>query len=440
MRSAFGHANQKCSAASRVLVADSVYATIRDRLVEAARSLRSGPADAPETQINPVIDAEARARLMRDAQTARTECEVLLDRFEEAAGDGELSLGPLVVELPAARAQAARTTTEELFGPILALIPFATEEEAYAVANGTDYGLTAGIFSRSPATIERASRAIEAGNVYANRAITAARVGVEPFGGMKMSGTGPKAGDSDYLWAFVRRTDAPSDDPGARLPAPSDVTTPAPELPSSGWDAPLHAASTWSSGPRCCSARTGGTRTRVCSWQPHRPLAASSAAPSRPSPSPASAPSCATTRPAASDCSTRPGPDATWWLAATLLAGNSLALFDSRGLYPVTAALLRAGLPPELVQPDPGGLGAMLAAARRPEVAFAATDGGRGPRPRAAPRAGADGARSASAQGAALAPRRSAGWGAGVRAAVRVAEAGRRAHAAPRRRPGPRSG
>ena len=69
------------------------------------------------------------------------------------------------------------------------------------------------------------------------------------------------------------------------------------------------------------------------------------------------------------------GPDATWWLAATLLAGNGLALFDSRGLYPVTAALLRAGLPTELVRADPGGLGAMLVAARRPEVAFAATDG-----------------------------------------------------------------
>ena len=113
-------------------------------------------------------------------------------RLEAAAAD--LALGPLVVELPTAQARAART---------------ATEEEAYALANGTDYGLTAGIFSRSPATIERASRAIEAGNVYANRAITAARVGVEPFGGMKMSGTGPKAGGSDYLWCGRSSVRAP---------------------------------------------------------------------------------------------------------------------------------------------------------------------------------------------------------------------------------------
>ena len=103
MRSAFGHANQKCSAASRVLVAEPVYEIVRDRLVEAARSLRVGPADAAETQVNPVIDAEAHARLMRDAELARGECDVLLDRFEEPSGDGSLSLGPLVVELPAAR-------------------------------------------------------------------------------------------------------------------------------------------------------------------------------------------------------------------------------------------------------------------------------------------------------------------------------------------------
>ena len=377
MRSAFGHANQKCSAASRVLVAESVYESIRDRLVEAARSLRTGPADVAETQINPVIDAEARARLTRDAQTARGECEVLLDRFEEVAGDGELSLGPLVVELPASRSQAARTATEELFGPILALIPFATEEEAYAVANGTDYGLTAGIFSRSPATIERASRAFDAGNVYANRAITAARVGVEPFGGMKMSGTGPKAGGSDYLWAFVRRTDAPTGDIEPPPPPPA-LAAPPSELPSSGWDAPLdarvevveRAAVLLGDAGRYEDAGVLLAAAQAARRELGRPQATIPVAGQRTE--------LRYNTPRGIGLLHAVGPDAPWWLVAPLLAGNSLALFDSRGLYPVTAALLRAGLPPELVQPDPGGLGAMLVAARRPEVAFAATDGGAG--------------------------------------------------------------
>lgn len=378
MRSAFGHANQKCSAASRVLVADSVYEHIRDRIVEAARSLRVGRADAAGTQVNPVIDARARARLLRDAATARAECEVLLDRFEEPSGDGEPGLGPLVVQIPASRAPEARTATEELFGPILALIPFATEEEAFELANGTEYGLTAGIFSRSPATIERAARAIEAGNVYANRAITAARVGVEPFGGMKMSGTGPKAGGSDYLWAFVRRTDAPSDattslpaaPPGGRT-APLDVST-------GRWDAPLEtridvvemAAVLLGADGRyddagALIAAAQAARRELGRPQPTIPVAGQRT-------------KLRYDTPRGVGLLHASGPDAAWWLASALLAGNSLALYDSRGLYPVTEALQRAGLPPDVVRPDPGGLGALLAAARRPAVAFAATDGGAG--------------------------------------------------------------
>ncbi len=378
MRSAFGHANQKCSAASRVLVAESAYPNIRDRIVEAARSLHVGPADSPGTQINPVIDDAARDRLTRDAATARAECRVLLDRFEEPSGDGEPGLGPLVVELPASRAPEARTATEELFGPILALIRFSTEEEAYSLANGTEYGLTAGIFSRSPATIERATRAIEAGNVYANRAITAARVGVEPFGGMKMSGTGPKAGGSDYLWAFVRRTDAPSDAPGSLAAPPSGAPAAPLELPVSGWDAPLAtrvdvvemAAVLLGADGRyddagALIAAAQAARRELGRPQPTIPVAGQRT-------------ELRYDTPRGVGLLHASGPDAAWWLASALLAGNSLALYDSRGLYPVTEALLRAGLPSEVVRPDPGGLDAMLAAARHPEVAFAATDAGTG--------------------------------------------------------------
>ena len=244
------------------------------------------------------------------------------------------------------------------------------------MANGTDYGLTVGIFSRSPATIERAARAIEAGNVYANRAITAARVGVEPFGGMKMSGSGPKAGGSDYLWAFVCRTDAPADDTGLSAATPPRVASQPPDLPSGGWREPLdtrievveRAAVLLGDAGRygdagVLLAASQAARRELGRAQRTIPVAGQRT-------------ELRYGTPRGIGLLHAAGPDATWWLAATLLAGNSLALFDSRGLYPVTEALLRAGLPPEVVRPDPGGLGAMLAAARRPEVAFAATDAG----------------------------------------------------------------
>ncbi len=375
MHSAFGHANQKCSAASRILVAESAYEAIRERVVDAARSLRIGRADAPETQVNPVIDRRALIRLRSDAATARRECDVLLDRFEEhAPGGGSLMLGPLVVQLPAAAAPAARTATEELFGPILTLIPYRTEHEAYAVANATDYGLTAGVYSRSPATIARAVRALEAGNVYVNRAITAARVGVEPFGGMKMSGTGPKAGGADYLWAFVRRTDVPPDG-GVPPQVPAHPGAHDPSLPSAGWEAPLErridvveraAVILANEGRRgdaaALLAAAQAARRELARPQPTIPVAGQRT-------------ELRYDTPRGAGLLHASGPDAVWWLAAPLLAGNSLVIFAAPTLAPARQALVRAGAPEESLRVAER-LDAMLLAARRPGVSFAASDGG----------------------------------------------------------------
>ena len=372
--SAFGHANQKCSAASRILVAEPIFAALRDRLVEAARSLSVGPADKPGTQLNPIIDREAYERLRAAADTARTECDVLLDAFETPGDD--LTVGPLIVQIPATRALEARTTTEELFGPIVALIPFTTEEEAYRVANGTAYGLTAGVFSRSPATIERAARALEAGNVYVNRKTTGARVGVEPFGGMRMSGTGPKAGGPDYLWAFVRRRDLPPD----AAPLPDVVIRaelpPALTLPSEGWDAPLEARLDAVEGAAVLLGNRG-EQTAAADL-----LAAAQAARrelGRPQP----------TVPAAGQHTElryetarglgllhASGDRAAWWLAAPLLAGNALAVFDSPALAHIIGALHQAGVPASTLHVSGDGRAAMLDLARHPEVAFAVSDGG----------------------------------------------------------------
>jgi RHH-type proline utilization regulon transcriptional repressor/proline dehydrogenase/delta 1-pyrroline-5-carboxylate dehydrogenase len=97
----------------------------------------------------------------------------------------------------------ARIAQEEIFGPVLAVIRAADLDQALQIANGTDYALTGGIYSRSPAALERARREFLVGNLYLNRPITGALVNRQPFGGFKMSGIGSKAGGRDYLLQFV---------------------------------------------------------------------------------------------------------------------------------------------------------------------------------------------------------------------------------------------
>jgi RHH-type proline utilization regulon transcriptional repressor/proline dehydrogenase/delta 1-pyrroline-5-carboxylate dehydrogenase len=92
---------------------------------------------------------------------------------------------------------------DELFGPVVAVSRARDFDHALELANHTDYALTAGLFSRSPSHIERASRVLRAGNVYINRGTTGAVVGRQPFGGYGLSGVGSKAGGPDYLLQFV---------------------------------------------------------------------------------------------------------------------------------------------------------------------------------------------------------------------------------------------
>jgi RHH-type proline utilization regulon transcriptional repressor/proline dehydrogenase/delta 1-pyrroline-5-carboxylate dehydrogenase len=196
--SAFGYAGQKCSAASRLIVHDAVYDEIVDRLVRFAGELVVGHAQRPEVQVGPVIDGEAQARVLAWVDKAADSGRVLLHR-NDVPRTG-FFVGPTVVEMDDQRSLLA---TEEIFGPLLAVIRVGDLDEAIAVANDTDYALTAGIFSRSPASIRRASAELRAGNVYVNRSITGAVVGRQPFGGYGLSGVGSKAGGPDYLLQFL---------------------------------------------------------------------------------------------------------------------------------------------------------------------------------------------------------------------------------------------
>jgi RHH-type proline utilization regulon transcriptional repressor/proline dehydrogenase/delta 1-pyrroline-5-carboxylate dehydrogenase len=179
---------------------EPVYDTFVQRLVEAARSLRLGPADDPATQVGPVIDQEALDRVRRYIEIARTEGRELL-----AVGVGELAdqgyyIGPHIF---GDVQPAARIAQEEVFGPVLAVMKAGSLDAAIDIVGGTDYALTAGIYSRSPANLDRASEALAAGNVYLNRPITGALVSRQPFGGYRASGIGTKAGGPDYLYEFV---------------------------------------------------------------------------------------------------------------------------------------------------------------------------------------------------------------------------------------------
>jgi RHH-type proline utilization regulon transcriptional repressor/proline dehydrogenase/delta 1-pyrroline-5-carboxylate dehydrogenase len=207
LQSAFGHAGQKCSACSRVLVDARLADPLAERLGQAARYLRLGSAADPATQVNPVITTADGARLRAAAVRAAAEVlavggRIVIDASNQISG-ADL-VGPAIFLLPEeVDLTQVPSANEELFGPIVHLIPYTTREEAVQLANYVPYALTAGIFAQSADDVDFFVQRLDAGNLYINRPITAARVGVEPFGGFKRSGTGPKAGGDDYLLAFV---------------------------------------------------------------------------------------------------------------------------------------------------------------------------------------------------------------------------------------------
>ncbi|MFB6372893.1 MAG: aldehyde dehydrogenase family protein, partial [Bradymonadaceae bacterium] len=197
LESAFGYSGQKCSACSRAIVLDACYEEFKERLVEATRSLIIGPPDEPDSFVGPVIDKTARKRIEAYIDIGKEEGELLIQR--EAPEKGHY-VGPTVVGDIDPNDQIAQ---EEIFGPVLAMIRAEDFDEALEIANGTNYALTGGVYSRSPDNIEKAYSKFDVGNLYINQKCTGALVHRQPFGGYKMSGVGSKAGGPDYLLQFM---------------------------------------------------------------------------------------------------------------------------------------------------------------------------------------------------------------------------------------------
>ncbi|MCK6594308.1 MAG: bifunctional proline dehydrogenase/L-glutamate gamma-semialdehyde dehydrogenase [Bacteriovoracaceae bacterium] len=206
LASAFGHAGQKCSACSRVIVHHSLKDKLIERLKAAAMDLSVGSALDFQTTVNPLVSADDKARVRRMVEEASVEAKkyggktILVRATENHPGH---AVGPSIIELPYERALNAESVSQqEIFGPVIHVMGFHELDDAIKLFNATDYALTGGVFSQSQDDLDYLIERLECGNLYINRTITGARVGIEPFGGFKLSGTGPKAGGRHYIHAL----------------------------------------------------------------------------------------------------------------------------------------------------------------------------------------------------------------------------------------------
>jgi 1-pyrroline-5-carboxylate dehydrogenase len=198
--SAFGFNGQKCSACSRAIVSADIYDVFCDRLQERVARIKTGdPADNVYT--GPVISEKAYRKVLDYIEIGKKEGTVLNGGHAIETPEGGYYIEPTVI---ADVAPTARIALEEIFGPLLAVIKSHNFDDALAIANNTEYGLTGAIYTSSREKLDRAREEFHVGNLYFNRKCTGAMVGAHPFGGFNMSGTDSKAGGPDYLLLFTQ--------------------------------------------------------------------------------------------------------------------------------------------------------------------------------------------------------------------------------------------
>ncbi|MDT8275233.1 trifunctional transcriptional regulator/proline dehydrogenase/L-glutamate gamma-semialdehyde dehydrogenase [Roseomonas mucosa] len=215
--SAFDSAGQRCSAL-RVLclqedVADRVLAMLRGALAE----LSTGNPERLSTDIGPVITGEARDGILAHIEAMRAAgYPVHQSALPEECRHGTF-VPPTIIEIDSLEA-----LTREVFGPVLHVLRFRRDgiEALMRAVNATGYGLTFGVHSRIDETIQHVTALARAGNVYVNRNLVGAVVGVQPFGGHGLSGTGPKAGGPLYLRRLLAARPASTGLPAGTAPAP----------------------------------------------------------------------------------------------------------------------------------------------------------------------------------------------------------------------------
>ena len=194
-------AKRRCTASSRLIVTEGIHDRFIAATIERMKKLVVDDALKPGTEVGPVVDDKQLGKNLEYVEIGRKEGAKLAyggERLKRET-DGYYMSPAIFTETSA----TMRINREEIFGPVLAVMKAASFEEALRLANATDYGLTGGVYSRSPANLDLARRHFDVGNLYLNRPITGALVGRQPFGGHRLSGIGAKAGGEDYLLQFV---------------------------------------------------------------------------------------------------------------------------------------------------------------------------------------------------------------------------------------------
>jgi RHH-type proline utilization regulon transcriptional repressor/proline dehydrogenase/delta 1-pyrroline-5-carboxylate dehydrogenase len=199
LASSFQSAGQRCSALRVLFVQDDVAPRILEMLEGAMAELVVGDPAFLRTDVGPVIDREAKAVLDRHADRMRREARLICRAPLGAATQHGTFVAPQAFEI-----DRIDRLEREVFGPILHVIRYRADrlDQVIDAINGTGYGLTLGIHSRIDETVRHISRRMRVGNAYVNRNMIGAVVGVQPFGGEGLSGTGPKAGGPHYLPRF----------------------------------------------------------------------------------------------------------------------------------------------------------------------------------------------------------------------------------------------
>lgn len=203
--SAFDSAGQRCSALRVLYLQEEIYDRFLDMLIGAMQELKIGNPVDIAIDVGPIIDKEAQSKLLNHIKQFKDKI-IFQCNLTDECNNGYF-VAPTIIAI-----NSINDLSEEHFGPILHIIKYKSThlEKIINEINNTGYGLTSGIHSRIDKFTTKIAKKIHAGNIYINRNIVGAVVGVQPFGGYNLSGTGPKAGGPFYLYRLLKKTNFPT--------------------------------------------------------------------------------------------------------------------------------------------------------------------------------------------------------------------------------------